>query len=193
MDKKILMGFGVIATVAVLATVLIMSAYYTSLNLYGSTSMDFSLRSIHATITMTKGGVEIFRQYHAGAMTNLGANLTMGKLTGNFTNAYNVTMWNLNTTFVSIGNQGTPPSATTTVLPGEWNRTAAVMHANTYHSFNLTAVFYPGTGPYTADCIGINYEDGIANNALFGYDTFTEVTGIDSTFTITIEFSVTVS
>jgi hypothetical protein len=55
-------------------------------------------------------------------------------------------------------------------------------------------VFYPSTGPYTADCIGLNWEGGIGNDySLWGYDTFSEVTGIDSTFVITTEFQITVS
>jgi hypothetical protein len=56
----------------------------------------------------------------------------------------------------------------------------------------LTCTFYPDDGgPYTADCIGLNYDD--AGNNLWGYDTFSEVTGIDDTFTINVEFKVSVS
>jgi hypothetical protein len=132
--------------------------------------------------------VKVFEQYHAGAVTKLGLNVTFAKLTGN-SSAYNVTQYTLNNTFVSIGNMGTL-TTDSVVLPGEWNRTSASMHDCVYNGFNLTAVFYPGAGPYTADCIGVNFQDGIGNNALFAYDTFAEVTGIDSTFTITVEFKI---
>jgi hypothetical protein len=118
--------------------------------------------------------------------------MTMSKLTGNMT-AYNATVYTYNLTYISIGNQGSL-SASSTVLPGEWNRTSATMHDNAYNTFNLTATIKPGTGPYTADCIGVNWESGIAKDlTLWGYDTFAEVTGIDNTFTITIEIQISVS
>lgn len=193
MNKKLLGGVVAAVAIAVVVTALLTSAYYTSLNIYGSAGLDFEVGSIHANIIMTRNGVEVFHQYHAGAMTNLGANLTMAKLTGNLTGAYNATTYMLNTTWISIGNAGTL-NAASTVLPGEWNRTTTTMHDCTYNSFNLTAVFSGTTGTQTADCIGINYETGIGKDGtLWGYDTFTEVTGIDSTFTITIEFKISVS
>lgn len=191
MNKKLVSIIIVVAAISVLLTILVYP-YGTHLFEYGSVHMSFTVGSIHATITMYKDGVKVFEQYHAGAITNLGANLTMTKLTGNVSNAYNGTTYNLNLTYISIGNKGTL-DASSTVLPGEWNRTSATMHDCVFNGFNLTAVFHPNTGPYTADCLGVNYEDGIASNALWGYDTFTEVTGIDSTFTITIESKVTVA
>lgn len=158
----------------------------------GSVGTSFSVGSIHATITMTRGGVKVFEQYHAGYITKLGMNCTMAKLTGNAT-YYNMTTYPLNITFISIGNKGTLDTDDT-VLPGEWNRTTAVQHDTLYNSCNFTAVFYPSTGPYTADCIGLNWEGGIGNDySLWGYDTFSEVTGIDPTFVVTIEFKITVS
>jgi len=78
-------------------------------------------------------------------------------------------------------------------LPGEWNRTAGSIEVIGQSQINITATFYPDTGPYTADCIGLNFNGTAAKNNLWGYDTFTEVTGIDDTFTINVEFSVTVS
>jgi hypothetical protein len=158
------------------------------LNLYGSTEAHFTFGSIHATITIMKDGKVILKQYHAGAVTNLGMNVTLGKLTGD--DWYPLTAYLLNTTYISIGNQGTLTQASV-VLPGEWNRTLGTVEDQAYNSFNLTCTFYPDVGPYTADCIGLNYDD--AGNNLWGYDTFTEVTGIDDTFTINVEFKVTVS
>jgi hypothetical protein len=157
----------------------------------GSAGFSFSAYSVHATITITKDGEKIFEQYHAGAVTKLGLNVTFAKLLGNAT-SYNMTQYNLNITSISIGNKGTL-TTDSTCLPAEWNRTTASQHDLTYNSANFTAVFHPDTGPYTADCIGINFEDGIGNNALFAYDTFTEVTGIDNTFTITVEFKLSAS
>ena len=135
-----------------------------------------------------KDGKVILKQYHAGAVTYLGMNVTLGKLTGD--SWYPLTAYLLNTTYISIGNQGSLTQASV-VLPGEWNRTLGTVEDQAYNSFNLTCIFYPDVGPYTADCIGINYD--IAGNNLWGYDTFAEVTGIDDTFTINVEFKVTVS
>lgn len=191
MNKKLVSIIIVVAAISVLLTILVWP-YGTHLFESGSVNVSFTTTSIHTTITMTKNGLKVFEEYHAGAITNLGANLTLAKLTGNFSSAYNGTTYTYNLTYISIGNKGSL-DATSTVLPGEWNRTSATMHDCTYNSFNLTAVFHPDVGPYTADCLGINYENGIANNALWGYDTFTEVTGIDSTFTITVESKVTVA
>lgn len=148
---------------------------------------------IHMTVSFFKRGTTqlVFEQYHAGALTKLGMNCTLGKLTGNLT-GYNMTQYNLNLTYVSIGDQGTLNSDNTE-LPGEWNRTAGVQHDCTYNSFNITAWFYPDTGPHTADCIGLNFESGISNGALWGYDTFNEKTGIDDTFDIKVEIKVTIS
>jgi len=146
---------------------------------------------IHARIRIWKDGILILDEYHAGTLTKLGMNMTLAKLTGDDT-FFNLTQYNLNNTYISIGDKGTLDSDDT-VLPGEWNRTAGTVEDEAYDSYNLTCTFYPDTGPYTADCIGINFEDGIGNNALWGYDEFTEVTGIDETFTITVEFKVLIS
>jgi hypothetical protein len=146
---------------------------------------------IHATITMYKNGVKVFEEYHAGAVVKQGMNVTFMKLTGNDT-GYNGTQWNLNLTYLSIGNQGVL-DADSVVLPGEWNRTEAVQHDCTYNCCNFTAIIYPGAGPYTADCLGVNYESGIGNDALFGYDTFSEVSGIDDTFVITLEVKLSIA
>lgn len=157
----------------------------------GSANMNFSVGSIHARITFYKNGELYYTQYHAGAMTKLGLNITLAKLTGD--SWYNLTAYNLNETYISIGNQGSLDSDSK-VLPGEWNRTLATVEDEAYNSFNLTCTFYPdASGPYTADCIGINLQSGIGKNDLTGYDTFIEVTGIDETFTITVEFIKSVS
>lgn len=146
---------------------------------------------IHARIRIWKGSELILDEYHAGVLTKLGMNMTLAKLTGDDT-FFNMTHYNLNNTYISIGDAGTLNSDST-VLPGEWNRTAGTVEDEAYNSYNLTATIHSGTGPYTADCIGINFEDGIGNNALYGYDTFGEVTNIDDSFTITIEFKVSIS
>jgi hypothetical protein len=123
-----------------------------------------------------------------GSMTKMGINCTFGKLTG-IAASYNMTQYAYNITSISIGDQGTL-NTDSTVLPGEWNRTAVTAHDPGYNTINYTATFKPGTGPYTADCIGLNIGPvtlGLTYT-LICYDTFTEVTGIDNTFTITVEY-----
>jgi hypothetical protein len=152
--------------------------------------------TVHCTVTFWKNGQIVFQQYHAGSLTYEGYNITMGKLLGN-SSLYNMTIYNENTTQVSIGYNTTNMAQSLTVLPNEWNRTAGTVHDIVVNanpsSWNLTAIIHPGTGPYTAGCIGINYESGIGNNALFGYDTFAQKTGIDNAYTITVEFKVSVA
>lgn len=162
--------------------------------------MSFTVGSIHSTITITDGkGNVVLSEYHAGALTQMGMNFTLANIVKNSTGApsYNATYYTnaLNLTFVAIGNQTATwvCNNTETVLPSEWNRTAGNQHDFTYNTFNVTAIFKGAAATQVADCISLNFEDGIGNNAQWGYDTFTEVTGIDSTFTITAEIKVTVS
>jgi len=155
----------------------------------GSAHVDFSLGSVHTRIQVVNGeGETVLDEYHAGAVTNLGLNLTFAKLTGD--PHYNQTTFPMNLTWVGIGDQGTLNTAST-ILPGEWNRTAATQHDWAVNSVNWTLVIYPDTGPYTADCLGVYYE--AEGNSLFLYDTFSEVTGIDDTFTITLEIILSAS
>ena len=186
MDKKLVVLS--LVCIGVLGGALIMSWVHQTLHEGGSANISFTVGSVHATVTFWKDGVKVYEQYHAGYVTKLGLNVTFAKLVGSAT-WYNLTQYNLNVTWISIGNQGAL-STDSVVLPGEWNRTLATPHDGTYNSINYTAVFYPNTGPYTADCIGVNFESGIGNNALFAYDTFAEVTGIDASFVITCEFKI---
>jgi hypothetical protein len=164
------------------------------LALYGSSSASFSIGSIHCTITIEKDGEKILEEYHAGVMTQQGLNQTLGKLTANFTAAgYNSTSFPMNITHVCIGNDTGTLGATSINLPNEWNKTAGTHHDKVYNSFNITAVFTGAEASQTADCIGLCYDDTINDGSLFCYDTFSEVTGIDSTFTITVEFKVSIS
>lgn len=125
-----------------------------------------------------------------GSWTKMGINATFGKITG-LAASYNMTQYLYNVTSMSIGNQGVL-NTDSTVLPGEWNRTAVTPHDALYNSINYTAVFKPDAGPYTADAFGLNIGPvtiGL-DYTLIAYDTFTEVTGIDNTFTITGEFRI---
>jgi hypothetical protein len=102
---------------------------------------------------------------------------------------YAIAAYTLNTTHVSIGN-GTVTQAST-VLPNEWARVQGNQHDAVPGGWNMTATITPPVGPNWADCIGLNCGAGAGANDLMYYDTFTTVTGIDSSFTITVEFQVT--
>ena len=146
---------------------------------------------IHSRVRMWKNGVLIFDEYNAGVVTDIGDNQTLAWIFGD--SNYNVTAYMMNVTYISIGDQGTLNTAST-VLPGEWNRTTATLEDQSQSWLNLTCTFYPDAGPHTADCIGLNWiSTNASNNNLYAYDTFTEVTGIDDTFEIGIEFKVTVA
>jgi len=157
----------------------------------GGASLDFETEKynlpyeVHTRIIVDKAGETVLDEYHAGVVTNLGLNLTFCKLFGN-TTSYNTTQYMYNLTHVGIGNQGAL-SAASVVLPGEWNRTVAdTQHDLAYNTGNWTLVIEPDNGgPYTADCLGVYFH--ASEDTLFLYDTFTEVSGIDETFTITLE------
>jgi hypothetical protein len=147
---------------------------------------------IHCRIRMWKSGVLVFDEYHAGAVTDIGDNMTIYWESGDTNFKVGSMDYNWNISHIGIGDQGTLTTAST-VLPGEWNRTAITTWDNQIQStINYTTIIYPDAGgPYTADCIGLYIN--ATGNYLWGYDTFTEVTGIDETFTINVEFQVSVS
>lgn len=174
-----------------IGTTFMMTAGSRLIDLYGSVGVDLEAMSVHSRIQIWKGNELVLDEYHSGVVTNLGDNTTLCKLFGDTT--YNETQYDLNATYISIGNQGSL-SESSTVLPGEWNRTSGTLEDQAQSQLNMTCTFYPDTGPYTADCIGLNFEDGIGkDNTLWAYDTFSEVTNIDDTFTINVEFQVSVS
>jgi len=150
---------------------------------------------IHCRIRMWKSDVLVFDEYHAGAVTDIGDNMTIFWESGDTDFQVGSMLYAWNISHIGIGNQGTLSTTSTasTVLPGEWNRTAITTWDNKIQStINYTTVIYPDAGgPYTADCIGL-YPNA-TGNFLWAYDTFTEVTGIDETFTISVEFQVSVS
>lgn len=156
---------------------------------YGSIGIDLETTSIHCRISMYQNGEKVFDEYHAGAVTNIGDNQTLAWIFGDAD--YNVTKYMNNATYISIGDQGSISTAST-ILPGEWNRTTATIEDETQSQLNMTCTFYPTAGPHTADCIGINWESS-GDGSLWAYDTFSEVSSIDDTYTINVEFSISVS
>lgn len=149
---------------------------------------------VHSRVRMWKDGKLIFDEYNAGAVTNLGDNMTLFWLFGDTDMQYVDIPYMDNCTFISIGNDDASLGVTSTVLPGEWNRTAGTIEDEDQSCLNVTCTFYPdASGPYTADCIGLNTNATASANNLIMYDTFTEVSGIDDTFTINVEFKVSVA
>jgi len=181
------------ASIAIIVTALVMLSLAPTLNLFGYVGVDLETSSVHMRIQVWKGNELILDEHHAGVVTDIGDNMTLYWIFGDDDMQNGSNLYMNNATYISIGNQGSLSSASTE-LPGEWNRTAATIEDETSSQLNLTCTFYPASGPYTADCIGLQWTSANAtDNNLWGYDTFTEVTGIDDTFTINVEFQVSVS
>jgi hypothetical protein len=194
MDKKTVGLIIVVACVSVLLGVVVSPMLYSHvLNLHGRVGVDMETSSVHCRITIYEGETLILDQYHSGVVTDIGDNMTLFWIFGDTDMQYADLLYTQNATFISIGDQGSLSSAST-VLPGEWNRTAATVEDEIQSALNLTCTFYPDdAGPYTADCIGINLNVTASANNLIFYDTFDEVTNIDETFTINVEFKVSVA
>lgn len=99
--------------------------------------------------------------------------------------------YTLNATYISIGNDTGSLGTSSTQLPNEWHREAGTIEDETQSQINMTCQITGAeiSNTQVADCIGINWKSS-GNNNLWAYDTFTQVTGIDSTFTINIEFEI---
>jgi len=184
---------GAFAVGIIVCAVFVVSFAPHLLNFVGEVGVDLEAKSIHSRIRIWRGNELILDEWRAGVVTDLGDNMTLFWIFGDTDMQVNAIPYTDNGTLSSIGNQGTLTSAIT-VLPGEWNRTTATVEDEVQSQLNLTCTFYPDdSGPYTADCIGLNTNATASANNLIMYDTFTEVTGIDETFTINVEFQVSVS
>lgn len=156
-----------------------------------TTSKKYGLfYNVYATITFSRFGKVVYYYSGLDPLTNLGLNLTFTKLTG--VNSYNLTTYNMNTTFVSLGNYTTAMTGATTQLTGEFIRVSGTIHAQVYNGFNITGVFQAPElqGTNSSNCMGVEYGSSSFNNDLFGYTTFNLITGIDNTFVITAEIQV---
>lgn len=165
------------------------------LYLQGSVGVDIEKWSVDSLIEIWQGDQLILSEYNAGNVTNLGDNMTLLWIFGNEVMGV-MQDYSTNCTWISIGNQGALPESATQ-LPGEWNRTTATFDTEIQSGMNITCIFYPDNSglngykravyrTYTADCIGINCASSGDGNLIFA-DAFTEVTGIDETFTSTSE------
>ena len=195
MISKKHIGIGVaLLVISVFVTALIMQTYYNSqlLNFYGNIGVTFETGSVHSRIRIWKGDELVLDEWHAGVVTNIGDNQTLYWIFGDSAMKPSNGSYTYNATYISIGNQTNGLDSTATQLPNEWNRTTATIEDQTQSQLNLTCTFYPDVGAHKADCIGLNWASSGDNN-LWAYDTFTEVTGLDDTFTINVEFQVSVS
>lgn len=106
------------------------------------------------------------------AMTKIGINLTMAKLTGNTTIGL-VSDYLYNLTYIALGTD-VGLTTSSTVLPNEWNRTSGdqVILENGARC-NLTATIYP-SGSGSTNATSVNWKSGIGtDNSMIFYDTFT--------------------
>ena len=194
MDKKQVGIVIALMFICCLLTALFMYGWtLNTVNLHGTVGIDMETTSVHCRIKIWQGDNLILNQWHSGVVTKLGDNMTLFWIFGDTDMQVNNIPYLDNGTFITIGNQGTL-TEDSVVLPGEWNRTAGTVEDETQSQLNITCTFYPDdAGPYTADCIGLNTNVTASANNLIMYDTFSEVTGIDETFTINVEFQISVS
>lgn len=166
-----------------------------------STSSGFQVGShagiVHMTITIwqykdTPYEKLILDEYHAGVVTDLGDNMTLYKLWGDIDMQYGSLNSSAYTPWISIGNDTGTLASTSTVLPNEWHREVATIEDETQSQLNMTCQITGAeiSNTQVADCIGIVLTNVDDANDLWAYDIFTQVTGIDSTFTINIEFEI---
>ncbi len=164
----------------------------------GTETIVNSGAKIHARIRIwqykgTPQEVLILDEYHAGVVTDLGDNMTSYKLWGDSDHQYGSLNNSAYTPWISIGNDTGTLASTSTVLPNEWHREVATIdnEAQSYLNFSCTISGADIPGSETADCLGLVFTETDDANDLYAYDTFTEVSGIDSTFTINIDIQVT--
>lgn len=190
MNKKLVGTIVGAFTIGVMVCAIFFMSFGVQLmNVSGNVGVDLETSSIHCRIRVWKGDELILDQHHSGVVTNIGDNQTLYWAFGDADFGSN---YDNNVTYISIGNYTGSMNTSVTQLPAEWNRTSATIEDETQSQLNLTCTFYPDSGPYKADCIGLNWASSGDNN-LWAYDTFSEVTGIDDTFTINVEFQVSVS
>lgn len=150
---------------------------------------------IHCTITQYRwidGAKHLIYSYsHPAALTTIGENFTAAKQTGH--TDWNVTGYLYNVTYIALGhNVGLTTSST--VLPGEWNRTDGTFEYIGVGHWNYSASFYP-SGSGTTNSTSMNWEDGIGqDNNMWCYDTFTTITytsndQIDVEWEVDIQYS----
>jgi hypothetical protein len=189
MDK--LRGVGVCCVVVALVAVLFVAGVFLSGVVEVShRGFEFGV-NVFASVKFERGGKVVYYFSGLDPLTNLGLNLTFAKLTGNFTSGHNSTTYILNATGITLGYCTSGPNASSTILDTEFARNgSAYLHDKVYNGYNLTSVFTGFTGTNSSNCMGVNYGGSGKQNDLFGYSTFSTVSGIDSSFTITCEIQV---
>lgn len=150
---------------------------------------------IHSTVKQWRwidGAKYLVYSYsHPAALTTIGENFTAAKQTGHAT--WNLTGYNYNVTYIALGHQ-VGLTTSSTVLPGEWNRTSATFEYIGVGHWNYTASFYPG-GSGTTNATSVNWDSGIGKDqTMWAYDTFTTITygagdQIDVEWEVDIQYS----
>lgn len=115
----------------------------------------------------------IYSYEHPAALTQIGENYTGMKISGDVAWPYNDEAL-YNVTFIALGHD-VGLGTTSTVLPGEWNRTAGTFEYIAIGQWNYTASFFP-SGSGSTNSTSLNWKTGIAtDNCMWCYDTFTTI------------------
>lgn len=131
---------------------------------------------IHSTVYQYRwiDGVKylIYSYGHPAVVTDIGKNLTAGKLVGA---GFSTTNYTMNVTYISLGAY-TSLSNATTYLPNTWNISSSLTPSvNGIGNWNYTFSFYPA-GSGVTNCTGLCWDDtDNGSGALWAYDTFADI------------------
>jgi hypothetical protein len=146
--------------------------YPQTIIVYAGTPTGFSLRfDLTGWLKYYQGNDLVCIEEIGSTLADIGKKYTVMKLTGNLSHSL-IASFMYNLTYIALGtDEGL--TASSTVLPNEWNRTLANQELlDTEKAFNLTATIYP-SGSGSTNSTSINWKSGIGTaNSMWCYDTF---------------------
>lgn len=146
--------------------------YPQTITVYAGTPTAFSLRfDLTGWLKYYQGNDLVCIEEIGSTLTDIGKKYTVMKLTGNLSHSL-IADFLYNLTYIALGtDEGL--TASSTVLPNEWNRTLGHQELlDTEKAFNLTATIYP-SGSGSTNSTSINWKSGIGTaSSMWCYDDF---------------------
>lgn len=167
---------GLLINVEFTTTQIFYKVYEQRIIVYAGTPSEFSLSfDLHGWLKFYQNGKLVCIEELGSALTKIGINVTMAKLSGNSSIGL-VSDYLYNLTYIALGTD-VGLTTSSTVLPNEWNRTQGDQNIlENGERCNLTAAIYP-SGSGSTNATSINWKSGIGtDNSMWCYDTFTTKT-----------------